>query len=254
MADDNMPLAPCLSEFLPDLPISTEPWPSAAVLNAYFALPFTLIDDPQPATVEHELLADLGYEAFIAQTKSIPTRSNYHDWFNALIWSHFPKTKTMLNQWHVDDIKRNGLHPRSQLRDRITLWDECGVVVLHTQDSPTPDLLASHQWEAAFVECRSHWSRSCHALVFGHAMYESLLSPFIGLTAKWLPLCVDQAVLSLPNNELRAVVDIMLVAQLCDAPFTQKLLPLPVLGIPDWYHEQSSDFYANTDYFRPKRS
>jgi hypothetical protein len=218
------------------------------------ACPKRLIDDPQGSSESAQLLAHIGYEAFIAQTGTIPTRANYHDWFNALIWSHFPTTKTLLNQWHVEDIATNGLHPRSQLRDRITLWDECGVVILHTIDSPIPALLSEHQWDHAFVTHKAHWLTTCMPLVFGHAMYESLLAPFIGLTAKWLPLCVESSLLTLPLPELRKAVDKLLAAQLTEAPFTEKLAPLPILGIPGWYEPQSSDFYGNTDYFRPKRS
>ena len=41
------------------------------------------------------------YERFIDETRSIPTRDNLHDFFNGLIWLHYPQTKRLLNQWQA---------------------------------------------------------------------------------------------------------------------------------------------------------
>ena len=42
------------------------------------------------------------YEVFIAQTGSIPTRTqNWHDLFGAFIWLLFPQTKLALNRRHL---------------------------------------------------------------------------------------------------------------------------------------------------------
>ena len=228
-------------------------WPSAEELQNLFKTPLALIDDPPPQSVNGALLQQVGYEHFIHQTRSIPTRTNWHDWFNAFIWSQFPATKRQLNQWHVHDIKANGLHPRSRYRDRMTHWDECGVVLLHTKGCDIPDLLSQHHWYDAFYENKLRWGMECKAVIFGHAMYESLLNPFIGLTAKFIPIEVSQSLIISPHSQHLEEIDKRLKRHLSHWQFSTKMSPFPILGVPDWYPNQDKAFYQNTQYFMPKR-
>jgi hypothetical protein len=196
------------------------------------------------------------YEQIIFEDKSVPTRSeSWHDLFNALIWSLFPETKRLLNIQHMEDISQYGLTPRTKRRNHITHFDECGVVLAHCNNE-LPELLAAHEWKAAFVEKRSQWGTQIKPFIFGHANYEMLLSPFLGLTGKWLAVEVDKGFFNRTLEEQYRYLDSQLVDNVVGGVFSHKgcLKPLPLLGIPGW-HENNDypDFYDNVSYFRPKR-
>ncbi|MFA3789809.1 DUF3025 domain-containing protein [Aliiglaciecola sp. SL4] len=224
------------------------------------------------------------YETIIFKDRVIPTRPNsWHDLFNGLVWLNFPKTKTLLNRWHVEDIQSYGLTPRTHRRNQITLFDECGIV-LAVSDSRVCEHLANHQWQKVFIEDRHKWDNQdamfndeinavfnmdCHvnshehkpqikAFVFGHANYEMLLNPFIGLTGKWLPIKVDDRFFAENHTRQLSTLDSSLYDLLCcknSLSDSGKLSPIPLLGIPGWYSQnQSREFYLNQDYFRPARS
>lgn len=200
------------------------------------------------------------YELYIANNNEVPTRpESWHDLFNGLVWLQFPKTKKLLNQWHVQDITEFGLSPRTIRRNNITHFDECGVV-LAVKDSEKDilALLKQHLWSQAFVENRHKWGNDIEAFVFGHANYEMLLNPFIGLTGKWIAVVVEDDFFSLRSQEKRHLLDIALRNQLStqqDLYDKGSLHPLPLLGIPHWFNEnKQASFYQNTAYFRPLKS
>lgn len=196
------------------------------------------------------------YEQIIAERRCVPTRAdNWHDLFNALIWMQFPQSKWLLNRLHLQQIQQHGLTPRTPVRDRVTHFDECGLV-LATTDSEIPGLLAEHQWQQAFVQNRCAWGQRVQVFVFGHAIYEMLLSPFIGLTGKWLAIEVDKDFMQLPGWQQLSLLDQKLVEKIdSEHTFAQKksIKPLPLLGIPGWHPNQDASFYANTNYFMPKK-
>lgn len=196
------------------------------------------------------------YEQIIFNQGHIPTRpDNWHDLFNALIWMMFPKTKYLLNQMHMQDIDAFGLSPRTQRRNKITHFDECGVVLL-SSDTTLPELLAEHNWVEAFWEKRNNWFEHNQVLVFGHANLEMLLDPFEGLTGKWLHLKVEPDYFSLPLEKQLTIADQKLCEVIKKGAFEQQrpLKPIPLLGIPGWCEENKRlEYYHNTDYFRPKR-
>ena len=201
--------------------------------------------------------ADGYYEQIIFEQGVIPTRpDNWHDLFNGLIWLQFPKTKSLLNRLHVDDIQRNGLSPRSPQRNRITHFDECGIVLV-TDNNEVTDALAEHQWERAFVKSRELWGNGMTAFVFGHANLEMLLNPFIGLTGKWLHLHAPDDFSDWDYDSQLSWVDNALSKDIEDKNlFTHQgcLRPIPLLGIPHWWDANCDPtFYDNQDYFRPKR-
>lgn len=202
------------------------------------------------------------YEAIIAEDNSVPTRENsWHDLFNALVWMQFPHTKRALNQWHMQDILAHGVHPRTPRRNRITHFDECGVVLAvpaskKEEATKVLEALATHNWERAFISCKSYWHNSVIPLVFGHANLEMMLTPFNGLTGKWLAVVVDIAT-DVPQCDLWQAVDKALLTrceQLDVFGLSQVLRPLPLLGVPGWHTPQDAAFYQNTDYFRPARA
>ena len=76
------------------------------------------------------------YEAFIARTGSVPTRSNGHDLFNALVWRTHPQLKAHLNALQVEQIARSGVGAaRGAVRDALTLFDENAAWL----QAPAPD-------------------------------------------------------------------------------------------------------------------
>lgn len=228
-------------------------------------LPYVFVDQDSMEDARY-------YEQIIFQDSIIPTRSgSLHDYFNGLIWIKFGKTKALLNAMHWQDIAILGHKHRTRMRDRITHFDECGMLLI----SDLPDLkarLAAHDWHWLFVENKHRWFQAREgiaALHFGHANLEMLCQPFIGLTAKVLVMtstellklaCESQAP-SIPEKvkrEARQYLDASLLKILKDkSVFQQKgnLLPMPILGIPGWHFaEQSKKFYSNTQYFMPHPS
>lgn len=188
------------------------------------------------------------YETIISEDGVVPTReNNWHDLFNALIWLQFPNTKSYLNQLHVKDISEYGAHPRTARRNHITHFDECGVVlaVPDNKIAQANELLtdlALHNWNAVFCERKSVWFDGVFPLVFGHANLEMLLNPFIGLTGKWLAVIVDDNFASMSAQTQSQCVDAALLQRCREmGDFTDKrmLKPIPLLGIPGWYAQQS---------------
>ncbi|NRQ41544.1 DUF3025 domain-containing protein [Rheinheimera sp. YQF-2] len=212
--------------------------------------------------VDNDALSSDGryYEEYIYATRSIPTRKdNWHDFFGALIWCLFPKTKALLNQLHMAEIALHGLKQRSKLRNKLTLFDECGVVIcLEPKASQHADLLRQHQWQQSFVTNRSDWWQGIRPMIFGHAIYEMATLPFIGLTAKTIFIKVPDGFSRWPLTAAYSFVDDKLHEQIANEAVlldNQQLTPLPLLGVPGWYNDnESTGFYHNTDYFRPQRS
>lgn len=202
-------------------------------------------------------LAELGYEGFIKQTGQIPTRKdNWHDFFNALIWGIFPASKQAINQLHVADINEYGLKKRTKQRDALTLFDECGIVLAYTNDEQK-QALRNHMWMDSFWDNRSQWYLSIKPFVFGHAMYEMALAPYIGLTAKAYFIKVEPSFFTESLTNQYRILDAMLAKEMLEAKTlvdNKQLSPLPILGVPSWYQDnQQQSFYLNTNYFRPKR-
>ncbi len=118
-------------------------------------------------------------------------------------------------------------------------------------------MLRDHQWKTAFVEHKSEWGKSIKAFMFGHANYEMLTKPYIGLTGKALFVCVPDETfckdLVTQYQYLDQALYEMIKIDNCLAD-NKQLSPLPLLGVPGWHDENKDDsFYNNTDYFRAKR-
>lgn len=199
------------------------------------------------------------YEEFIYATRRIPTRKeNWHDLFGALIWCLFPKTKALLNQLHMAEIAQYGLKQRSKLRNKLTLFDECGLVICLEPDViEHAELLRQHQWLHSFVVKRNDWWQGMRPMIFGHAMYEMATAPFVGLTAKAIFVNVPAGFSLWPLTVAYSFVDAKLHEKVANDAIlldNQQLTPLPLLGVPGWYNDnETAGFYHNTDYFRPQR-
>jgi hypothetical protein len=201
---------------------------------------------PPVRFMPHDALpAGEAYEAHIFRTGAVPTRDNLHDFFNGLAWLHFPQAKRRLNELQAAEIGRRGVGAhRGPLRDALTLFDENGAVL----DAPPVlwDALVARDWQRLFVTERARWA-DARLLLFGHALLEKLTAPRKGLTAH--VLFAPGALQSIyPRDE--CIARALSAAHLATKPF----VPLPVLGVPGWWPENTNFcFYDDSDVFRPRR-
>ena len=213
---------------------------------------------------------EMGYEERVYKKGIISTREeNWHDLFNAFIWLLFPKTKVLLNDLHMQELKKQAGKKRTPARDAITHIDESGIIIV-SSDSSLLDFLKNHQWQEVFVQSRGLWfnrgfekgvekgfQQQIGAFVFGHGMYEKAFKPFIGFTGKAYCLKVDNGFYRQDKMAQYHMLDQLLCHDikqknaLCDS---SSLSPLPILGVPGWSKDnESPDFYDNKNYFRPKQ-
>jgi len=199
------------------------------------------------------------YEMHIHASGEVPTRpGDWHDFFNALAWCVWPRTKSACNALHLREQRARaeaGLPGRGPLRDALTQFDECGIVVV-SSDPQIPALLADHAWEEAFWARRAQLLATTRFLIFGHGSWDQLRQPFIGLCAKAIHRVVDAAWLSLPAEEGQRECDAWLAARLTAEPFGKAdLTPLPLLGVPGVVAgSESADYYRDIRQFRPRRA
>jgi hypothetical protein len=191
----------------------------------------------------------MAYEAFIFETKTVPTRDNLHDFFNGLAWLLFPQTKAKLNALQHGEIARDGVQPlRGAVRDALTLFDENAAFLSEAVHAPVIGALRERDWQAAFHTHRALLAQHPPVL-FGHALLEKLVTPYKSITAHVFPVKAQlQAALFTDTAQL----DAQLAAQLNTAALIPKpFMPLPVLGVPLWCADnESPDFYKDSTVFR----
>lgn len=238
-------------------------WPNCKALETLLPYDITNLNDKNIRFVEQKPDQDfsaVAYEEVIYKTGQVPTRSkSWHDLFGALIWCLFPQTKAKLNQLHYQDIQQFGKVERTKQRNALTLFDECGVVLV-TKNRELLEALKEHNWHKAFIELRHLWSENSEqgvvAYQFGHANYEMLTKPFIGLTGKWLWVDASAEMRALPLSTQYRILDQKVEDKLATGALkdNSNMYPLPLLGVPNWYQgNEEPTFYDNTEYFRPKR-
>lgn len=226
----------------------------------------------------------LSYEERVWWLGEVETRlDNWHDAFNAMIWLSFPRTKAVINQHHhqamalsqsssegavdarmpapggrmVRPPVRHPLAPRGALRDTLTQFDECGVVVV----SPRLDLwqlICEHRWQELFWQRREEVMRELAVFVFGHASLDLLRAPYRGLCGKALFLHVSADFLQQPLADQLAQVDVLLAQRLgglaAQRLRPRDLQPLPLLGIPGVTADNAcASYYDDSRQFRPLR-
>ncbi len=186
------------------------------------------------------------YEAFIFETRSVPTRDNLHDFFNGLAWLRFPLIKARLNALQYAEIEQHGVQQlRGPLRDALTLFDENAAFLSADLHAPVIAALRQHDWHAAFQTHR-HLLAEHPPVLFGHALLEKLASPYKSITAHVFP--VNHADFDLLDA---GVAQQLSAASLLPKPF----VPLPVLGVPLWWSaNENLDFYTDSTVFRPPRT
>jgi len=195
------------------------------------------------------------YEPRNYLTGEVQTRiPGWHDFFQVFIWIMYPRAKAILNRLHYDcALARKdqvSQKNRSPLENSITLFDECGLVLISDQRNLL-EAIQAHDWENVF-------SKNSDALlcrVFGHALFEKCLTPYLGMTGNSLLLWVDSKTLQQEEKALNTFIDEKIEkAFLPTEGIIQQpsdLQPFPLLGLPGWWPDQTEGFYQNKDYFRP---
>ena len=199
-------------------------------------------------------LDDGAYEHRIYTTGQVSTRpDHWHDLFNALVWMRFPHIKIAMNTLHFHAYAQQADGRRGSLRDALTLFDECGVIVF-SQRPELLEALAQRRWSEVFQE--DLFEKDIQFAICGHAMLEKYLSPYKSMTAKALLIQVDTKYMALSRDELLPYLDKQLAEQLLATNIMTTpacLTPLPLAGVPGWwpYAEQDDEFYADQQVFRP---
>ena len=211
------------------------------------------------------------YESFIGTTGNIPTRDNLHDLFNGSIWLTFPKTKVLLNYYHMLEIAEQGIGAsRGRVRDTITVFDENGAILV-TAEPSIGEALVSFDWQASLVTPRAYWDNpqqisandknnaTAAVYIFGHALLEKLLQPRKPLCAHSVIIYVSAEFFKLKRSERIEYLDNQLAEYMHDLLSREdvtprKLSPLPILGVPYFWAENADpSFYEDNQVFRSGR-
>lgn len=184
----------------------------------------------------------MAYEAFIHREHAVPTRCNLHDFFNAMVWLHYPQLKLQLNALQAQQIAQAGVGARrGPLRDAATLLDENGALLL--APPALQEALRQRDWQQLGIGLRPLWQQA-RLLPIGHALLEKLVQPRKSITAH---------VLCLPPQiaDADAALAVQCSAEwLAQKPFS----PLPVLGVPGWWEgNRQVCFYDDPCVFRSAR-
>jgi hypothetical protein len=195
---------------------------------------------------QSDLPEGTAYEQHIFDTRCVPTRDNLHDFFNGLVWLHWPQAKCRMNQLQAQAIAAQGVGAvRGPLRDALTVFDENGALL----QAPEPlwDALRARDWQRLFIDLRPQWAQA-RMVLFGHALMEKLVQPRKPMVAHVYPAPIA--------IETIASLDAWLAQALQPRPWaTKPFAPLPVLGVPGWWPaNQSASFYDDAQVFRPARS
>jgi len=184
---------------------------------------------------------------------------NWHDLFNVLTWLAFPRAKAALNARHYAALevqRAAGEGNRGPEQDALTLFDEGGIVVA-SDDADLLALLRDWRWKELFWGNRARLPERMRFLLFGHALYEKALQPFIGITGRGILLRAESRLLAAPAASLLDALDTRIAEHISDPgrfSTTRELAVVPILGVPGWCADnEREDYYDNLDYFRPGR-
>jgi len=203
---------------------------------------------------------DGGYEERVFARGEVETRTdNWHDFFNALAWLAYPRAKRVLNGRHHAALmvqRAAGRSERGAVRDAVTQFDECGIAVV-SADAALLDLLRAHEWKELLWNRRAQLARDMRFFVFGHATWDQLRAPFVGLTAKAVLLDVAADWLAQPIARQVDDIDARLAAIFSQPDAYARprdFQPLPLLGIPGVVPENAAvAYYDDARQFRPPR-
>lgn len=201
----------------------------------------------------------LPYEERIYWLGEVETRPGvWHDAFNAMVWLAFARTKAALNARHHHALAtQTAAVPgvRGALRDTLTQFDECGAIVVCSR-LDLWQALCEHRWQEVFWTRRAETMAHLRLFLFGHASYDMLRTPHLGLCAKALLLHVDADWHRQTQAEQQADVDARVAHRFAGdfSPRPRDLQPLPLLGWPGATPaNECAEYYLNRRQFRPLR-
>lgn len=250
------PVLPYWQDILPFLDrLSGNGFPSCDQLNTLLPDRLSSAGGHAIRFVDSRQLGDEGYEHRIYTSGQVSTRpDSWHDLFNSLMWMCYPQIKTAMNSLHYQAGAALKSGRRGQLRDALTLFDECGVLVF-SNDLKMLTALAERRWSDAF---RSDAFRTSVGLsVCGHAMLEKYLKPYKAMTAKAIFIHVDDGFMGSSRPEIIDLLDREIAIQLRNGQLLSEpacLSPLPLAGVPGWWPEDEQEdgkFYSDLQVFRP---
>ena len=244
--------------------LRTPSWPGCDDLNAVIASRSSTIasasGQPLPfvEAQSRQITFEEKYEPRIYLRGEVQMRPcNWHDLMNALVWQTFPAAKAALNRRHYHELECNrsiGGRNRGRVQDALTLFDEGGLVVA-AADPALVALLTGRQWKDLFWQHRAEVGLAMRFYLFGHALYEKALAPFIGVSGRATIFDVEYGFFDLPLAKQLGELDLRLAASLADTSrwsTPRDLAPLPILGVPGWCPDNALEqFYDDVDYFRP---
>ncbi len=205
------------------------------------------VELPRFVTESREALRRVGgYEQHVAQLSAVPTRpGKWHDFFNMLVWAHFPKLRWALNSLHVDpDVgpkdPRNGRAPAQNV---AATFDEAGLLVLSTSRGVLEELRAL-RFKRAFWERRDELLATTRFWVVGHGLLESCLHPHPALAARSLLLELPTLPELERDDQRRFEVDGVVAERIRGWRSGRTVLdPIPLMAIPGFSDNDSADFY-----------
>lgn len=202
---------------------------------------------------QQDLPPNTPYEAHIAATAQVPTRDNLHDFFNALVWLHFPQTKRELNALHARSLRQPVIPgTRGSQRDAATLFDENAALFV-SDDPALLRALREHEWKTVLLKDASAFSLHADVILFGHALMEKLVAPYKSITAHIWTVEVEPDWFGLSMQQRMEDLDVRLPLMLRDGFSSADFCHLPVLGVPGWWQGQDVAFYDDAEVFRPRR-
>jgi len=249
------PTQPCWRDHLEFLQhLGTRSFPTPTELHALLPDDLTNERGRLIRFVPAEELPGISYEAHIYDSGEVSTRANnWHDLFNALVWARLPAIKVAMNAVHHRETGDTHLNSRGAVRDALTLFDECGVIIASTNQNFL-ERLAKRDW-GVFVEDASLWQRDTRLIVTGHAILEKSLNPYKSMTAHALLIRVNEAFFDQSGETVVQTLDSGLAQMVLNDEIlksTACLSPIPLMGIPGWWPgaKQDSIFYDDPGVFR----
>lgn len=249
------PIAPLLEEFTRGGEL-----PDVAALNRRAAAAGMVCGSGKPLSFVVPGGSGLPYEERVYWLGEVETRpGNWHDFLNALVWLRFPHTKAALNARHhaaraALQAARQGR--RGPLRDALTQFDECGAALIASDPSMWEDVRL-HRWKELFWRRRREAVERLRLFVFGHASYDTLRMPHVGVCAKAVFVQVDAEWMDQPIAAQLADVNARLAGRFAGDLYARPrdFAPLPLLGVPGATPDNEYPaYYDDTRQFRPLRA
>ncbi len=220
-------------------------WPSIAELDAALWESSGVHFHEQPPRVRRRrrgrrlpIEADSLYDARIHLSGAVPTRpNNWHDFLNALVWATFPRAKHVFHARQyaavtsrIDEGARVLPGTRTRELDGLAILDEGGMILL--VETALEQQMAEWIDEKNLDEVRrATGDRRAAAILFGHALYETLLGG--NAAATWAMVTILPCPDPLPGSiaDRIKLADDLLAARLLEPgtfanPDTFRNLPL----------------------------